>query len=79
MIFEGKAAKPSYLHIKDGNYEILDANDIWGKTASQTQEYLKKKHGAKARMICVGPAAEKMVRYAGIFCGRRTAARGGAQ
>jgi aldehyde:ferredoxin oxidoreductase len=77
IIFEGKAAKPVYLYIKDGAYEILDAKDIWGKTISQAQEYLKKKHGAKARMICVGPAAEKMVRYAGIFCGRRTAGRNG--
>ncbi len=77
MIFEGKAAKPSYLYIKDGKYEILDASTILGKTTSQTQEYLKKKHGAKARMICVGPAAEKMVRYAGIFSGRRTAGRSG--
>ena len=77
IILEGKAAKPAYLYIKDGTHEILDAQDIWGKTVSQTQEYLKKKHGAKARMICVGPAAEKMVRYAGIFCGRRTAGRNG--
>ena len=77
IILEGKAAKPVYLYIKDGTYEILDAKDIWGKTISQAQEYLKKKYGAKARMICVGPAAEKMVRYAGIFCGRRTAGRNG--
>jgi len=77
MIFEGKAAKPAYLYIKDGACEILDAKDIWGKAVSPTQEYLKKKHGVKARMICVGPAAENMVRYAGIFCGRRTAARNG--
>jgi aldehyde:ferredoxin oxidoreductase len=77
IILEGKAAKPSYLYIKDGKYEILDASAIRGKTVSQTQEYLKKQHGAKARMICIGPAAEKMVRYAGIFSGRRTAGRGG--
>jgi aldehyde:ferredoxin oxidoreductase len=77
IILEGKSAKPSYLYIKDGTYEILDASAIWGKTTSQAQEYLKKQHGAKARMICVGPAAEKMVRYAGIFSGRRTAGRNG--
>jgi aldehyde:ferredoxin oxidoreductase len=77
IILEGKAAKPSYLYIKDGTYEILDASDIWGKTTGQAQEYLKKQHGAKARMICIGPAAEKMVRYAGIFSGRRAAGRGG--
>ena len=77
IILEGKSAKPSYLYIKDGTYEILDASAIWGKTTSQAQEYLKKKYGTKARMICVGPAAEKMVRYAGIFSGRRTAGRNG--
>ena len=77
VILEGKSAKPAYLYIADGKYEIRDASAIWGKTTSQTQEYLKKQHGAKARMICIGPAAEKMVRYAGIFCGRRTAGRGG--
>jgi aldehyde:ferredoxin oxidoreductase len=77
IIFEGKAAKPAYLYIKGGKYEILDAKDIWGKAVSPTQDYLKKKHGAKARMICIGPAAENVVRYAGIFCGRRTAGRNG--
>ena len=77
VIFEGKAAKPVYLHIKNGKFEIRDASAIWGKTTSQTQEYLEKQHGAKARTICIGPAAEKMVRYAGIFSGRRTAGRGG--
>ncbi|OGO05383.1 MAG: hypothetical protein A2Y60_00360, partial [Chloroflexi bacterium RBG_13_54_9] len=77
IILEGKAAKPSYLYIKDGKYEILDASAIRGKTTSETQEYLKKQHGAKARMVCIGPAAEKLVRYAGIFSGRRTAGRGG--
>ena len=77
IILEGKAAKPVYLYIKDGKYEIRDAGAIWGKTTSQAQEYLRKEHGAKARMVCIGPAAEKLVRYAGIFSGRRAAGRGG--
>ncbi|HEY48556.1 MAG TPA: aldehyde ferredoxin oxidoreductase family protein [Dehalococcoidia bacterium] len=77
MIIEGKAKKPVYLYIKDGIYEIRDAGAIWGKTTVQTQDYLRKKHGPKARMVCVGPAAEKMVRFAGIFSGSRTAGRGG--
>ena len=77
MIIEGKAAKPSYIFIKDGKYEILDAASIWGKTTSQAQEYLKEKHGPKARMVCVGPAAEKLVRYGPIISGERAAGRGG--
>ena len=77
IIIEGKAAKPVYLHIKDGRYEIRDAGAIWGKTTGQAQAYLKKEHGAKARMVCIGPAAEKLVRYAAIFSGHRAAGRGG--
>ena len=77
ILFEGKAAKPAYLYIKDGKYEFIYPYAIWGKTTSQTQEYLKKEHGVRARIICIGPAAERLVRYAGIFSGRRAAGRGG--
>lgn len=77
LIIEGRAATPVYLHIKDGKCEIRDAGAIWGKSTVDTQVLLKKTHGAKARMICIGPAAEKSVRYAGIFSDRRAAGRGG--
>ena len=77
IIIEDKAAKPVYLHIKDGKYEVRDAGAIWGKTTGQAQAYLKKEHGARAQMVCIGPAAERLVRYAGIISGRRVAARGG--
>jgi aldehyde:ferredoxin oxidoreductase len=77
MIVEGKAKKPVYLYITDGRYEIRDAASLWGKTTGQTQSYLKGKHGAKARMVCVGPAAEKLVLYAPIISGERGAGRAG--
>ncbi|MBE0481600.1 MAG: aldehyde ferredoxin oxidoreductase family protein [Dehalococcoidia bacterium] len=77
IVLEGKASKPSYLYIKDNKYEILDAADIWGKTTSQTQDVLRKRHGARVRTVCIGPAAEKMVLYAAIITGRRAAGRGG--
>ena len=77
IILEGRAAQPVYIYITDGKYEIRDAADIWGKTTSETQRLLKKEHGTKARVVCVGPAAEKLVRYAPIISGRRAAGRGG--
>jgi aldehyde:ferredoxin oxidoreductase len=77
MIIEGKASKPVYLHIKDGTCEICDASNIWGKTVSKTQQHLQKEYGAKAKIVCIGPAAEKLVRYSGIFSGHRAAGRGG--
>ena len=77
LIFEGKAAKPVYLHIKDGKYELRDGSALWGKTTGETQAALRKAHGARARTVCVGPAAEKLVRFAAIISGRRAAGRGG--
>jgi aldehyde:ferredoxin oxidoreductase len=77
MVFEGRADRPVYVHIKDGKCQILDASGIWGKTTSEAQAYLRKAHGARARTVCIGPAAEKLVRYAGMFSGHRTAGRGG--
>jgi len=77
MVFEGAAAKPVYLHIKDGECRILDAGALWGKTTGETQAYLRKAYGARSRAICIGPGAERRVRYAGIFSGRRAAGRGG--
>ena len=75
MVFEGRADQPVYVHIKDGKCHIIDARSIWGKTTSETQAHLRKAHGAKARAVYIGPAAEKLVRYAGIFSGHRAAGR----
>ena len=74
VIIEGKAEKPVYLHVKDGTCRILDASDLWGRTTSEAQARLSKAHGAKACTLCVGPAAERLVRFAGIFSGHRAAA-----
>jgi aldehyde:ferredoxin oxidoreductase len=77
VILEGRAAQPVYLYIKDGRCEIRDAAAIWGKTTGEAQAYLTEEHGPKARMVCVGPAAENLVRYGPIISGGRAAGRGG--
>ena len=77
VILENRAAQPVYLHIKDGRCEIRDAAAIWGKTTGEAQAYLTEEHGPKSRMVCVGPAAENLVRYGPIISGRRAAGRGG--
>jgi len=73
----GKAKKPSYIHYQDGSWRILDAAEIWGKEVSQTQEILQQKHGKDTRAACIGPAGEKLVRFASIFSDRRSASRCG--
>jgi aldehyde:ferredoxin oxidoreductase len=77
LILEGKADKPVYIHLTQDNCEIKDAGEIWGKDIDVTQQWLTQQHGANTRCACIGPAGEKLVRYAHIASGRRTAGRCG--
>jgi len=77
IIVEGKATKPVYLYIEDGHYEIKDAAGLWGLDTAITQGRLSEIHGIDTRIACIGPAGEKLVRYANIMSERRSASRGG--
>ncbi|UCC16522.1 MAG: aldehyde ferredoxin oxidoreductase family protein, partial [Dehalococcoidales bacterium] len=76
-IIEGKAEKPSYIHIGPNGVNIQDAGEIWGTETKETQEWLKQTHGNNTRVVCIGPAGEKLVRYSAIVSDRRTAGRCG--
>ena len=76
-IIEGQAQKPSYIYVEKGKAEILNAEDLWGLDTQQTQDRLKQRHGSGIKVACIGPAGEKLVRYAAIVSERRTASRCG--
>jgi len=77
IIIEGKAEKPSYVYIDESGVKFLGADEILGLNARQVQLKLKEKHGPKTESACIGLAGEKLVRYAVITSGERTASRGG--
>ncbi|MFH1031308.1 MAG: aldehyde ferredoxin oxidoreductase family protein [Chloroflexota bacterium] len=77
IIVEGKAQRPVYLHLSKDGCRINSASELWGKDTKETQESLIKQYGSSTRVACIGPAGEKLVRFAGIFSGSRTAARCG--
>lgn len=61
MIIKGKASKPVYLWLKDGEVEIRDAKNVWGKDTYKTEEIIRKETGEKmARVASIGPAGEKL-------------------
>ena len=67
VIVRGKAEKPVYLWIHDGQAEIRDASTVWGKGIHETEEKLKAEVGEKnASVACIGQAGENLVRYASI-------------
>jgi aldehyde:ferredoxin oxidoreductase len=77
IILEGMATAPTYIHIDTAGVHFLEANDLWGLNYRQLQEQLKNRHGPLTESVCIGPAGEKLVRYAVVHSGERTASRGG--
>ena len=75
LIVEGQSAKPVYLWIKDGEVEIRDAAQLWGKTTQQTQALVRQELGEKrAELAMIGLGGENMVQYACVMHGLKDAA-----
>jgi aldehyde:ferredoxin oxidoreductase len=78
VIVEGQAKSPTYVTVYDDNIEFKDASHLWGKHTFETQEIIKKDlNEPKAQIACIGPAGEKLVRFACTIWGARAAGRGG--
>jgi aldehyde:ferredoxin oxidoreductase len=77
IVFKGKSPKPVYLLITDAGPELKDSADLWGKGTFDTIDALQARH-EKARAAVIGPAGEKLVRFAAIMNDHhRAAGRGG--
>jgi len=64
LIIKGRAKTPSYLLIENEKVELKDARGLWGLTSEETMRKLRELHGNSARIVCIGPAGENMVRFA---------------
>jgi len=62
IIIEGKASKLVYVRIEDENFSIEDAENLRGKTTYETDASFK-----DYRVATIGPAGEKLVRFACII------------
>ncbi|AEC51469.1 aldehyde:ferredoxin oxidoreductase [Pyrococcus sp. NA2] len=77
LIIEGKAEEPVYIYVHDGEAEIIDARDLWGKGVHEATRELWKKY-PKASVAMIGPAGEKLSRIANIvYDTERASGRGG--
>ena len=85
VIVGGRAAKPVYLWVKDGQAELRDASHLWGKGVFETTDLIVKESGEHPRRYiegpkvgCIGPAGENKVRYAAVaYDKHHFAGRGG--
>jgi aldehyde:ferredoxin oxidoreductase len=78
IIITGRAKKPKYLWINDGQVEFRDAEKMWGKDVYETYELIKNELGDKAvKIAAIGPAGERLAKYASIICDVGKAGRAG--
>jgi len=78
MIIEGASKDPVYIYVNNGETEIRSAEKLWGKNNSEVTKRLRSEVNEKASIISIGPAGEKLVKYANIIAdSQRAAGRGG--
>ncbi len=68
IIVEGKAEKPVYISIQDDKVELKDARHLWGMKTLECQNAIRDELGDQlVKVAYIGPAGEKLVRYASVM------------
>ena len=68
LVIKGKAEKPVYLWIHNGEIEIRDASNLWGKTTTDTQWTIREElEDDDIKSAVIGPAGENLVRFANVM------------
>jgi len=75
LIVEGRASSPSYLLIYDDQVELRDATAFWGEGVFATEDHVRRALGLPdVRVASIGPAGERLVRFACIMNDKHRAA-----
>lgn len=74
FIFEGRAEGPVYLWVKEGQAELRPAGHLWGLEVPETTDRLLAETDPKAKIACIGPAGERLVKVAAIMNDKHRAA-----
>ncbi len=65
LVFKGKAENPVYAYVENGQVELRDASDLWGKGVHETVKILQERHGEDdLSVLAIGPAGERLVKFA---------------
>lgn len=78
IVLVGRAARPSILVIDDAQVRLEPADEFWGLSTRETQDRVRERFGADYQTATIGPAGERLVRYATISHDGRHAGRGGS-
>jgi aldehyde:ferredoxin oxidoreductase len=77
LVVTGAREAPSVLLVDGEGARLQDAPDLWGLPAAETEDRLRERLGPAWRVAAIGPAGERLVRYATVSHDGRHAGRGG--
>lgn len=77
LVLVGACDSPSVLVIEDGRVNVEPAGDLWGLSAPEAGERLAVRLGPQFHSAVIGPAGERLVRFATLSHENRHAGRGG--
>jgi aldehyde:ferredoxin oxidoreductase len=77
IVVRGACEEPSVLLLDGDGPRLEPAADLWGLSADETEGRLRERLGKAWRVASIGPAGERLVKYATISHDGRHAGRGG--
>src|SRR4051794_37355423 len=77
IVVRGACAEPSVLLVDGDRPRLQPAGDLWGLSAAEAEQRLRKRLGKAWRVASIGPAGERLVKYATLSHDGRHAGRGG--
>src|SRR5215203_4289133 len=77
LVVTGAREEPSVLLVDGDGARVQGAADLWGLPAADAEARLRKRLGPAWRIAAIGPAGERLVRYATVSHDGRHAGRGG--
>jgi len=66
IVVTGKSPAPVYITIDDDQINIEDATHLWGLNTCVTVDRIKREKGSDYQVAGIGPAGEKLVRFASV-------------
>jgi aldehyde:ferredoxin oxidoreductase len=77
LAVQGKAERPVYIYVHDGEVEIKDASHLRGLSTFDTSDKLKAELGSGVSIMSIGPAGENLIPFSIVLAEGNSSGSGG--
>ncbi len=67
LVVLGRAERPVSIVIDDSSVMIYRSDDLWGMNTRDTTNELRSRFGKDYHVMCIGPAGERLVKFAAVM------------